>query len=231
MYDEEDLLPISALQHLAFCPRQCALIHLEAGWEENRLTAEGRILHDRVHSKESETRDGVRIVRGLWIASRQLGISGIADIVEFHPAESYEDERIMIPGRKGWWKPFPVEYKRGRPKKDNIDSIQLCAQAICLEEMFSICIEKGALYYGKTRKRHEVTFGAALKEETSEMAGRLHTLLAGGSTPAPKITPKCKKCSLRGMCLPEVMAGMNSAEGYVIDTIDHMLREGTREKT
>jgi CRISPR-associated exonuclease Cas4 len=145
-YIEEDLIMISALQHLAFCPRQCALIHVEQMWQESGLTAEGRILHERVHEQEGESRAGVRIERGLPLRSLRLGLVGVADVVEFHP----------LPG--GGWRPFPVEYKRGKPKPDRCDEVQLCAQAMCLEEMMEVEVPQGSLFYGKTRHRHDVAF-------------------------------------------------------------------------
>ncbi len=146
IYSEDDLFMISALQHYAFCPRQCALIHIEQAWLENRWTAEGRILHERVHEQEGESRAGVRIERGLPLRSLRLGLVGVADVVEFHP----------LPG--GGWQLFPVEYKRGKPKPDHCDEVQLCAQAMCLEEMMGVEVSQGALFYGKTRHRHDVAF-------------------------------------------------------------------------
>ena len=130
MFTEDNLLPISALQHLLFCERQCALIHLERAWQENRLTAEGRIMHERVHEGGDETRRDVRIVRGLRLRSLALGLVGIADVVEFHRAA----DGVAVPESAGTWRPFPVEYKRGRPKSEPWDAVQLCAQALCLEE-------------------------------------------------------------------------------------------------
>ena len=140
MYTEDDLLPISGLQHLLFCERQCALIHLEQVWAENRLTVEGKNMHDRVHEREAESRPGIRIVRALRLRSLRLGLTGMADVVEFHLDSGVRSQGL----------PFPVEYKRGKPKADYSDSVQLCAQAICLEEMLSCTIPAGALFYGTT---------------------------------------------------------------------------------
>ncbi|HMO50374.1 MAG TPA: CRISPR-associated protein Cas4 [Kiritimatiellia bacterium] len=188
MYDEADLLPLSALQHLMFCERQCALIHIEQAWEENRLTAEGRVMHERAHDGGSESRGGVRIARGLRIRSLRLGLIGQADVVEF-PKDG---------------PPFPVEYKRGKPKAHRADEVQLCAQAMCLEEMLETPVPCGALFYGQTRRRTDVAFDDALRGLTENAAARLHRLIAGGKTPAPVYEKKkCTACSLKAVCLPE----------------------------
>lgn len=166
------------------------------------MTAEGRILHERVHEQESESRGDVLIVRGLKIRSLTLGLSGIADVVEFHRIE--DGTGILVPGKRGLWLPFPVEYKRGKPKKDSCDTVQLCAQATCLEEMLGATIEKGALYYGSQNKRHEVVFNSALREETRVLSVRLHELIDKGITPHARYEKKCEQCSLKDICLPEV---------------------------
>lgn len=173
MYSEDDLLMLSALQHLLFCPRQCALIHLEQAWTENRFTAEGRVLHERVHSAASDSRSTVRVEYDMPIRSLRLGLSGRADIVEMHPQED------------GFWQPFPVEYKRGRPKKDDTDQVQLCAQALCLEEMLDCTIPEGALYYGQKKRRTAVQINDRLRKVTEETTARLHELLSGTTTPPP----------------------------------------------
>lgn len=191
-YDEDDLVMISALQHYLFCPRQCALIHLEQQWLENRLTAEGRILHERVHTIGRESRRKQRIAFDVPIRSLQLGLTGRADIVEFHLREN------------GAWLPLPVEYKRGRPKKDDSDRVQLCAQAICLEEMLACPVPAGALYYGEKKRRTAVTFDEALRENTARTAAAVHALLAGGKTPPPHFAAHCKNCSFMPLCLPKV---------------------------
>src|ERR1700693_673793 len=149
LFSEDELLPLSGLQHLQFCERQWGLIHIEQQWEENRLTAEGRILHERVHEAGTEARPGVVIARGLYLQSLRLGLTGQADVVEFHQSEA----GVELPGRKGWWRSFPVEYKRGRPKANSCDEVQLCAQTLCLEEMFGTAIESGAFFYGMNRRR------------------------------------------------------------------------------
>jgi CRISPR-associated exonuclease Cas4 len=217
MFTEDDLLPISALQHLRFCERQWGLIHLEQQWEENRFTAEGRVLHDRAHDGGAETRPGIIISRGLHIRSLRHGLSGIADVVEFHRAHS---SGVSLPGREGFWLPFPVEYKRGRPKPGSWDEVQLCAQALCLEEMFGIEIDSGALFYGVTRRRTEVRFDAATRSETESLARRMHELYAAGLTPPPVYAKKkCEHCSLYNRCLPRKTALRASVRRYLASAL------------
>jgi CRISPR-associated exonuclease Cas4 len=199
-------LPLSALQHFAFCPRQCALIHIEQQWLENRLTAEGRVLHDHAHEGGAESRTDLRIARAVPLESATLGLHGIADVVEFH----------RRPG--GTWQPFPVEYKRGRPKHRPIDSVQLCAQAICLEEMLGVAIPAGAIFYGATHRRQDVEFDDPLRRETRRIATAVHALVALGRTPAPEFSPKCGSCSLLELCRPEAVA--RSASGYLTRLMD-----------
>ncbi len=199
VFTEDQLLPISALQHLLFCERQCALIHIERLWADNRFTAEGNAMHRTVHEPQGETRPGVRIVRGLPIRSLVLGLSGIADVVEFH-----KDGTV-----------FPVEYKRGKPKKNDSDRVQLCAQAICLEEMQQTNIPRGALYYGRNRHRHEVTFDASLRHSTFETAARLRRLIEDRRTPPAVREPKCENCSLIDLCLPHAMRFKHGARAYL----------------
>ena len=190
IYDEDDLLALSGLQHLMFCRRQWALIHLEGIWAENRLTAEGRHLHERVHERDSETRNGVKTVRGLLLRSLRLGLTGQADVVEF-------------PTGEGTPVPFPVEYKRGRPKPDRCDEVQLCAQALCLEEMLHVHIPRGALFYGQPRRRHEVVFDESLRRETEALAAAMHQMFNTGVTPPAVYEKKCDNCSLYNWCLPK----------------------------
>lgn len=328
MYSEDGLLPISALQHLAYCERQCALIHIERAWEENRLTAEGRLLHERVHEHGTESRGGVRIVRGLALRSLRLGLVGIADVVEFHrdtdragtatePPEpaaasdrfdgwpcadddgdgegrpgasadpfasdffclsSDQDAPESIPGESPTEKadspagdfsnedttgeepmsygapipprepgeppasledvassepsgapaplsdvgrPFPVEYKRGRAKKGDCDRIQLCAQALCLEEMLGVAVPCGALFYGSTRRRVDVEFTPALRATVEQAATRLRRLIESGRTPpAVYERGKCDRCSLADVCLPRVAASGRRARRYLESLLD-----------
>jgi CRISPR-associated exonuclease Cas4 len=209
MYSEDDLLPISALQHLLFCERQCALIHLEHVWQENRLTVEGHHLHERVHEQDAESRPGIRIVRGLRLRSLRLGLAGIADVVEFHGPLKSEISDLRSQ------KPFPVEYKRGKPKADDSDKVQLCAQALCLEEMLNGAIPDGALFYGTTRRRQDVAFDAALRDLTTRAADRLHRLLEASATPPAVYGPKCDNCSLKEVCLPKETGGGRSVGRYM----------------
>lgn len=203
-YDEDDFLPISALQHLMFCPRQCGLIHLEGIWTENRLTAEGRILHEQVHESATNARPGIRIARSLRLHSFRLGLSGQADVVEFYRLRPDKIGGIQLARVSGRWQPLPVEYKRGRPKPDHCDIIQLCAQAMCLEEMLQTSIENGAIHYGRPRRRQEVDVTDDLRRETAELAAHLHDMIKGGRTPAAVYGKKCRACSLVADCLPKV---------------------------
>jgi len=203
MYPEEDFIPLSALQHLSFCERQCALIHIEQIWDENRATAEGRIMHERVHEQDHESRGNVRIEYGLPLRSLKLGLVGKADVVEFHRLD------------KDRWQPFPVEYKRGKPKPDDCDLIQLCAQAMCLEEMLSVSVPKGAIFYGKTRRRLDVSFDEPLRQETEEAAKRTHQLISSGITPPPVYEKRCESCSLIGECLPKAIGKKSSVKRYL----------------
>jgi CRISPR-associated exonuclease Cas4 len=223
MYTEEDLLPISALQHLAFCERQWALIHLEGVWMENRLTAEGRVLHDRAHQAETESRGGVRIARGLRLRSLRLGLSGIADVVEFHRREPDDAEGVRLPNLRGLWQPFPVEYKRGRPKKGPFDEIQLCAQALCLEEMLGATIPHAALFYGTPMRRTEVALSPGLRGQTEHLAERLHELTRSGITPPPVYEKKCESCSLMPVCMPKRLTKRSSVDRYLASALDETM--------
>lgn len=190
-YETDDLVMLSALNHYIYCPRRCALIHIEQIWSENLFTAEGRIMHDKADSNKFESRGNVRIDYSVPLRSLRLGLIGKADVVEFH--------------RQGdKWIPFPVEYKRGKPKIDDCDKVQLCAQAICLEEMLNVEIPEGALFYGQTHHRHDVIFDKALRAETEEAAKKVHELIESGITPKAEYSKKCKKCSLLEVCLPKM---------------------------
>ena len=198
MYSETQLLPISALQHLIFCERQCALIHVEQLWEENVLTVEGRQLHEKAHGGKPELRGETKITRGLWLKSHRLGLIGQADIVEIH-----SDQAVK-----------PIEYKRGKPKKDDSDRVQLCAQAICLEEMLEISIETGALFYGTRQRRTNVVFDHELRSKTITMAQRLHEMIARRETPMARREKKCDKCSLLNLCMPDSMRFTKGAASW-----------------
>ncbi len=200
--EEESLLPLSALQHFLYCPRQCALIHLEQVWAENRFTAEGRVMHERAHEGPDERRAAVRIMRGMPVVSRVLGISGQCDVVEFHADRSV----------------LPVEYKRGKPKAHRADEVQLCAQAVALEEMLGKRageIALGCLYYGENRRRHEVVLDAELRALTAEVARGLHDMVRSGQTPAAVYErAKCEGCSLMALCLPRANGRRKGAAAW-----------------
>jgi len=229
MYDEEDLLPISGLRHIAFCERRCALMYVEGLWAENRLTVEGRQLHDRSHLPDLEVRGDVRIARGLRLRSLRLGLSGMADVVEFHRRADTNPPGVFLPGTPGLWHPFPVEYKRGYPSPDISDEVQLCGQALCLEEMLKVEIEAGAVYYGQPRQRHDVAFTSDLRRQTEQLAIRFHELVKSGRTPAAHYQRKCRNCSLLDLCLPKTAAEGRSARRYLQQALAEALNGGTQE--
>lgn len=243
MYSEDELLPLSGLQHLVFCPRQWALIHLEQAWAENRLTAEGRERHDRVHEEGNETRRCVRTVRSLPVHSFALGVAGVCDVVEFPLAVGAGT--AQLDPDLDWLSsdsPFdssptpdpkpqerfaaPVEYKRGKPKVSDCDRVQLCAQAICIEEMTGCFIPSGALYYWETRRREPVEFSLELRGQTSELAAEMHRLYRAQVTPPAVKFKGCKNCSLKDLCLPGKLGDHRSARRYLEAAIRRELREG-----
>jgi CRISPR-associated exonuclease Cas4 len=199
---EDALVPLSALQHFLYCPRQCALIHVEQQWAEDGATAEGRILHERVDGGKPDRRAGVRIVRGMALRSFTLGVTGKADAVEFQ-------------GKGADAVPFPVEYKRGRPKPHRADEVQLCAQAMCLEEMLGIPVTEGALFYGQTRRRTAVIFDTELRDLTAHVASGVRGMIASGQTPPPQFKPGCKHCSLAEICQPKRLDGPPSVSRWL----------------
>ncbi len=204
-----DLVALSALQHYLFCPRQCALIHVEQAWAENAATAEGRVAHERVHAVQDERRRGVRTITGMTLRSDRLGVCGIADVVELHSTE------------QGGWRPFPVEHKRGRPKSHRADEVQLCAQAYALEEMFALSISTGALFYGQLRRRTIVTFDAALRGLTESVAAATRELVAAGRTPRMTYDARrCDACSLIEICRPRTTGNARSAEAWLEAQLD-----------
>lgn len=215
MYSENDLLPLSGLQHMAFCERQWALIHIEQQWEENRLTAEGRDLHEHVHDAGAESRKTLVVVRGLPLHSFRLGISGQADAVEFRLSEA----GVALEGRAGRWLPSPVEYKRGKPKKTICDLVQVCAQGLCLEEMFGIAIPGGALFYATPRRRQEVAFTVELRSQTERLCARMQDLYSRRETPPPVYTRGCESCSLKNICLPRTLASPRDVRAYLAGAI------------
>ncbi|MFV0413791.1 MAG: CRISPR-associated protein Cas4 [Oscillospiraceae bacterium] len=193
-YSEEDFLLLSGLQHFQFCRRQWALIHVENQWAENYRTVDGALLHQNAHDKAfSETRKDVVTTRGMNVFSRTLGVSGECDVLEFHRREN----GIPLKGRGGLWQPFPVEYKRGGPKPHNGDELQLCGQAMCLEEMLCCPISEGALYYGEVRRRQPVLFTEELRAGVRGALAEMRGLLQRGHTPRVKPTKACNACSLK----------------------------------
>ena len=207
-YTEDNLIQLSALQHFVFCERQCALIHIEQLWTENLFTAEGRIMHDKADSNKFESRGDVRIDYSVPLRSLRLGLIGKADVVEFHRMAD------------GSWLPFPVEYKRGKPKSDDCDRVQLCAQAICLEEMLNVTIPAGALFYGQTRRREDVVFDSELRTKTTEISQRVHELIEGGVTPKAIYAKKCEKCSLLELCMPKTCGKAKSVSKYLMTAME-----------
>ncbi|MBR2440967.1 MAG: CRISPR-associated protein Cas4 [Lentisphaeria bacterium] len=226
-YSDDDMIMISALQHYLFCPRQCALIHLEQLWSENYLTASGKLNHERIDSGIKESRKNVRKVSAVRLFSRTLGITGIADVVEFYlqseQSDSFENT-VILNGVQGRWKPFPVEYKHGTVKSTAIDEVQLCAQAICLEEMMNVKIESGALFYHKTKSRVIVEFNPALRDLTAEITEKIHTLFRSGITPEPVVSDSCKACSMRDLCQPEITSNGKNASQWLKKYVGEMIQ-------
>ena len=203
---EDELIPISALQHMLYCPRRCALIHTERQWAENRFTVEGRLLHQRADAGGHKRRRGVRVARSVAIRSLRLGVSGIADIVEVR-----DDDGSL----------YPVEYKRGRPKSHRADQVQLCAQALCLEEMLARPIQEGALFYGRSRRRRVVAFDSDLRALTARVAADTRTLLRCGQTPPPEYeAAKCDACSLKDLCQPRKPRGSGVVDRWLAAAVD-----------
>lgn len=196
-FDNDDFLPLSGLQHLAFCPRQWGLIHIEQQWAENRLTAEGRLLHEQADISGQSRRQDLRTVRGMWLESQRLRLVGRADVVEFRP------------------EPFPVEYKRGRRKPTDCDAVQLCAQALCLEEMLGTSVFRGAFFYGEPRRRIEIEFTPQLRERTEALAQTMQALYRQRQTPAAQPGKHCANCSLVNICLPEATADSTSTSAWI----------------
>lgn len=199
MYNESDYLMLSGIQHYRFCPRQCALIHLEQLWAENYLTAHGEVLHEKVHSGIGESRKVLRTERDLPIFSSLLGITGKTDAVEF-----YKGGKII-----------PIEYKHGSPKSETEDEVQLCAQVICLEEMLGVKIDEGAIFYFKVKKRVPIKITDELRSETIEIAKNFHELIESKTTPKAEYLKRCEACSLKESCFPENAGKGKSVENYL----------------
>lgn len=211
MYQEDDYLMISGLQHFCFCRRQWALIHVEQQWAENGRTTDGMLFHKNAHdSTKRERRGDVITIRGLRVKSAELGVSGACDVVEFHK----DDAGISLAGVSGKWQPLPIEYKVGVQKLNPADELQLCCQAMCLEEMLLCTIPKGYLFYGKTKRREEVEFTDELRAEVRSDLQQMHRYMRDGYTPKPKQTKACNACSLMELCVPALDAEM-SVERYI----------------
>lgn len=219
-YTPDDLLPLSGIQHFLFCRRQWALIHVEMQWKENVLTAEGRIMHQRADDPFfTETRNGTVIARAVPVASYTLGLSGVCDVVEFTPSPpsplAAGEEGVCLPNREGLYLSAPVEYKRGQPKREPVDEAQLCAQAMCLEEMLSAQIPRGYLYYGQTRHREPVEFTPQLRDLVRRISAEMHAYFQRGYTPRVKTSKACKSCSLAEICLPALQENVIAASKYI----------------
>lgn len=204
MYSDEDMLMLSGIQHYMFCPRQWALIHIEQQWDENRLTIEGQLLHSIVDNPFYRQKNAHTItLRSVSIASKQLGLYGVTDAIELLPVV---DGRNSIRHKKypGYWHPFPIEYKRGKPKNTPMDKVQLAAQVMCLEEMYNISIECGALYYAEIKHRETITIDRQLREQTTNCAAEMHRLFRTGNIPKAETGKHCRNCSLVSICMPEL---------------------------
>lgn len=214
-YREEDFLPLSGVQHFLFCRRQWALIQIEQQWADNLLTAEGNLLHRNAHDPEQRTlRGDLLTVRAVRVHSARLGLSGECDAVEFRRSP----DGIPLANTAGKWLPYPVEYKRGRPKPDECDMAQVCAQAMCLEEMLCCSIPEAAIYYGEPRRRLEVPLTPELRRTVEDAAEEMHRLYARGHTPKAKARKGCRSCSLKDLCLPKLAKSERVS--------DYMRREG-----
>ncbi len=218
MYDEDDFLQLSGIQHFAFCRRQWALAYIELQWQENVRTVEGHLLHENAHdSSLKEKRGDLIIVRGMPVHSREIGISGECDIVEFHTSE----DGVPISGREGKYRAVPVEYKRGKPKANDVDALQVAAQALCLEEMLCCDIPYGYIYYGESRRREKIEFTDELRKKVKDMFAEMHKFYDQRYTPKVKRTKSCNACSLKDICIPAL-----NKEVSVKNYIDRRMKEG-----
>ena len=215
MYKEEEFLQLSGIQHFAFCRRQWALAYIEMQWQENVRTVEGRILHENAHDPLiKEKRGDLLIVRAMPVHSREMGVSGECDVVEFHKTK----DGISNAGREGNYSVVPVEYKRGKPKTDDSDILQVAAQALCLEEMLCCVIPYGYIYYGETRRRTKVEFTDEVREKVISSFREMHKYYEQRYTPKVKTGKKCNACSLKDICLP-VLNKKKTVSGYINEVI------------
>lgn len=215
-YKEEDFLQLSGLQHFKFCRRRWALIHIEHQWAENYRTIDGAILHQNAHDTQfRESRGDTVITRGVSVYSAQLGVSGQCDVLEYHRGSA----GIPLRDKDGLWQPYPVEYKRGSPREDTGDTLQLCGQAMCLEGMLCCEIPEGALYYGEIRRRVRVAFTQELRSQVCSLLEEMHQLYRRGYTPKVKPTKSCNACSMKELCLPRLMKS-RSVSAYLKDALE-----------
>ena len=215
-WNEEDYLQLSGLQHFVFCRRQWALIHIEHQWAENFRTIDGAVFHENAHNTGFQESRGDRfITRGVSVCSSELGVSGQCDVLEYHRGST----GIPIAGKDGLWQPYPVEYKRGSPREDTGDTLQLCAQAMCLESMLCCDIPEGALYYGEVRRRKKVAFTPELRNQVRQMLAEMHELYRRGYTPKVKPTKSCNACSMKDLCLPRLMK-TRSVSAYLREAME-----------
>ncbi len=213
---------LSGIQHMAFCERQWAFIHIEQAWAENVRTLEGKFLHERADDiYDDETRKDIRVVRAMPVVSHRLGLRGVADVVEFYRmSKAAEEVTVRLKNRTGWWRPYPVEYKRGRPKRDDRDAVQLCAQALALEEMLNVTIDAGYLYYHQIRHREHIDLDKTLRDRVEELTKNMHELMAEGKTPKAIRGKHCSLCSLKEICQPDLTARHRSVKEYLIRMAD-----------
>ncbi len=218
-YEDDQMLLLSGIQHYMYCPRQWALIHIEQQWNDNRLTAEGQLLHKNVDNPNYRQKNGDTItLHAVHVASHSLGLFGICDAIELVPSESATDA-ITHPRYPGFWKPYPIEYKRGHQKTDERDKVQLCAQVICLEEMYDIHIPEAALFYYETRHREKVPINESLRQLTSHLSEAMHMSFSSGITPTPPVNHHCRNCSLVDLCIPE-LTKKKSVSSYLKTMLD-----------
>jgi CRISPR-associated exonuclease Cas4 len=236
-YTPDELLPLSGIQHFLFCRRQWALIHVEMQWRDNVLTVEGKQMHERADDPFfTEVRNGVITARSVPVASYRLGLSGVCDVVEFTASPPFRPpiselrnggieggwgEGVKLPNREGLYLPAPVEYKHGKPMEKPADKAQLCAQAICLEEMLSVTIPKGYLYYGEIRRRVEIELTPELRKLVKEMSDEMHNYFSRGYTPRVKTSKACRSCSLADICLPKLQEKAMPASKYIKQQIEN----------
>lgn len=205
LYNEEDLLLLSGIQHIDFCERQWALIHIEKQWQENILTIEGQHLHEKADNPDIvEKRKDLIIARAVPLASYELGLYGVADVIEFTKTGEF-DNAVKIPKRAGMWKPKIIEYKRGKPKNIDCDKVQVTAQSLCLEEMYGILIQDAEIYYGQIKHREKFVLDENLRNHTKNLAHKMHKLYESGITPKAEYKSYCKSCSLMELCMPKIL--------------------------